>query len=412
MIQHLVAQIECRLGWGSGQNWSNKDFEELSERILTDTKKRLSVTTLKRIWGRAERIANPSSATLDILSQFIGYENWRDFESSEKSFNAPRTLLKASKKMSIPIVIGCLLVFLMILAFYWPSVTIKEKLKPLDANDFTFKSQILTHDLPNSVVFKYDASSAGADAKIEIQQDWDNSKRMTINQKDSVATSIYYHPGFFKSKLVVDDAIVKEEDVFIETDDWLGMLEHDSIPIYLDMKNIKTGDHLAITAETVASYNLDPRISEVEGSLYLVQDFGELYTEDFQLSLQLRNTFENGQTGCQWVKLFVLYDGGAIGIPLAKKGCAANLDLMAFGSYISGKNTDLSGLGTDFTEFVSLRCSSKNGTFKIWVNDEVAYTMPVPDVAKRIIGLSIHFEGAGEVKQVALSHTEGLVYSQ
>ena len=80
MIDSLVAQIEEQLGWGSGSDWSNKDFEELSDRIFDSTKKRLSVTTLKRIWGRAEMVANPSSATLDILSEFIGYKNWREWD--------------------------------------------------------------------------------------------------------------------------------------------------------------------------------------------------------------------------------------------------------------------------------------------------------------------------------------------
>ena len=411
MIQYLVEQIEARLGWGSGQDWSNKDFEELSERILTDTKKQLSVTTLKRIWGRAERIANPSSATLDILSQFVGYENWRDFVNTEKPTKVPKSIVREPKKISVPIAIGCLVVLLGILAFYWPSEKKQEKQEQLNTEDFAFKSKILSHDLPNSVVFNYDASSARPDAKIEIQQDWDTKKRTTVNRKDSVATSIYYHPGFFKSKLVVGGTIVKEEDVFIKTADWLGILERDTIPIYLDAKDINANGRLAITEEIIASYNLDPRTSEVEGSLYLAQDFGELYTDDFQLSLQVRNTFENGQTGCQWVKLFVLYDGGAIGIPLAKKGCAANMDLMAFGSYISGKNTDLSGLGVNFENFVSLKCNSENGNFTILVNDEVAYTMPVSEEAKRIIGLSIHFEGAGEVKQVGLSDRTGIVYS-
>lgn len=73
MTDHLVSRIEERLGWDKGGTWGNKDFEELSECIFNTTNKRLSVTTLKRIWGRAKRVANPSISTLDILSQFIGH---------------------------------------------------------------------------------------------------------------------------------------------------------------------------------------------------------------------------------------------------------------------------------------------------------------------------------------------------
>ena len=91
VIQRLVQQIEQQLGWGSGQEWSNKDFEVLSEQIFERTKKRLSVTTLKRIWGRAELVANPSLGTLDILSQFVGRKNWREYTQTQNHKLSVRT---------------------------------------------------------------------------------------------------------------------------------------------------------------------------------------------------------------------------------------------------------------------------------------------------------------------------------
>ena len=80
MIEALVLLIEDQMKRGRGTDWSNKDFELLGEEIFKVTKKRLSVTTLKRIWGRAEMVAKPSVATLDILAEFSGYIDWRDFE--------------------------------------------------------------------------------------------------------------------------------------------------------------------------------------------------------------------------------------------------------------------------------------------------------------------------------------------
>ena len=46
MIQQLVVQIEQQLGWGSGSQWSNKDFEALSEVIFEKTKKRLKCSKI------------------------------------------------------------------------------------------------------------------------------------------------------------------------------------------------------------------------------------------------------------------------------------------------------------------------------------------------------------------------------
>ena len=122
VIQRLVQKIDQKLGWGSGQEWRNKEFEVLSEQI-----------------------------------------RWYTFDSSE----------------------------------------IQKKGPPVDKRLFAFESKVVSTGLPNSVIFAYDASSADSNAQIEIQQDWDDRKRIEVSQKDSIATCIYYRPGFFKSKLVV-----------------------------------------------------------------------------------------------------------------------------------------------------------------------------------------------------------------
>jgi len=412
MVNHLVELIEAKLGWGKGENWSNRDFEELSEQIFNDTKKRLSVTTLKRIWGRAERIANPSSGTLDILSEYLGHANWREFVNTYDAPLSVETMTKSARGKGVPVAVGVILLVGALLAFYLPTRrnTVKRA-EALKAGAFSFKSKTIGQGIPNSVVFEYDASGSDNSAKIQIQQDWDENKRINVAKEDSVATCIYYRPGFFKSKLVVDGTIVAEEDVFIPTRDWLGTIELDTLPIYLDLDEIKAHNQIAISEETVSQYKIDPRTSEVIVSMYLVKDFGALFTDEFEMSMLLKNTFEKGLTGCQWARIFILYEGGAVGIPLAKKGCSSNFNLMAFGEFIDGKKTDLSGFGVDFSDLIALRCISKDGTLQILVNEQLAYKMEISGFAEKIKGISIHFEGAGTVKNVELGNTSSAVYS-
>ena len=232
----LVLQIEEQLGWGSGQDWSNKDFEALSERIFKATKKRLSVTTLKRIWGRAEMVANPSMATLDILSEYMGHTDWRDFTKASNGTAKPPTFSVSKKGVRQLLVLGLALCMALSIMYYvLPAKENKQK-APIDVSQFGFKGNVVSKGIPNSVIFEYDASLAQPNATIEIQQDWDDRKRISVNKLDSIATCIYYRPGFFKSKLVVDGTIVKEDDVFIGTEGWLGTINKDSIPIYLSKK--------------------------------------------------------------------------------------------------------------------------------------------------------------------------------
>lgn len=59
-----------------------RDFELLSEQIYQRTRQRLSVSTLKRFWGYVDKERDDDKArrsTLDILSQFVGYQEWATF---------------------------------------------------------------------------------------------------------------------------------------------------------------------------------------------------------------------------------------------------------------------------------------------------------------------------------------------
>ena len=53
-IQKCRSQIEIQLGWGSSDLWTNQDFETLSEKIQEATGTYISLTTLKRIWGKVK----------------------------------------------------------------------------------------------------------------------------------------------------------------------------------------------------------------------------------------------------------------------------------------------------------------------------------------------------------------------
>lgn len=413
MKEHLVMAIETHLGWGAGDTWSNKDFEKLSQLIFNTTSKRLSVTTLKRIWGRAEWVANPSAVTLDILSEFLGYEHWRAFVQAKKLQEPKEKTLGKSKLVKIGIPLAALILISALVWFYSQknsdSLRSTASLKP---ENFVFKSRPVSKGIPNSVIFEYDASSADDNSKIEIQQSWDDSKRISLAKNDSIATSIYYHPGFFKSKLVVDDSIVKENDVFITTEDWLGMIEQEPRPIYLNSSDILKEGKLTISPEVVSAHNLDPRASEIFVSFYQVKDFGELHTNSFEMSVTLKNDFEGGLSGaCQRALVYVLYEGGAIGIPLSKKGCVSELTLMTFEKFFDGKKNDLSGFGVDFSDYVDLKCISKNQKLDVSIDGRLVFSTEVPKVPKKIIGISIHLEGAGSVRNVILRKEHNPVYA-
>src|SRR5688572_8498158 len=99
-LESCRQRIEEKVGWGPGSEWQNQDFEALSKRIFKDTKVSLSVSTLKRVWGKIRYDGNPTTATLNALAQFVGYEDWRTFTSHGKPTPSNSTSTKVPWKIS------------------------------------------------------------------------------------------------------------------------------------------------------------------------------------------------------------------------------------------------------------------------------------------------------------------------
>jgi len=415
MIEKLVSHITERLRWGNANTWTNKDFVHLEEQIWEETHKRLSVTTLKRLWGRAEQVSQPSHTTLDILAEFGGFESWRDFLAKEQVIESPSAFGQAgiSFKPRYVWIAGILLIGLIGVWALWGTHKPAKRAEhtPLSLDAFSFKRTVVAEEIPNSVVFAYDATASNNSSSIEIQQSWDDSKRIPVSRGDSIATCIYYRPGHFKAKLVVDSRIVAEDDVLIPTLDWLGVVEENPVPIYLPDEKVQQGSEISISPHLLAEYGFDPKRADIRTSLYKVSDFEDLYTDDFTLDLEVRQTLESSRRGCGNIEIWLLYDGGGVSVPLANKGCVANLGMMTFEEYVEGSRHDLSAFGVEVSKYQSVRMKSQQGKLEVFLNGQQVYQMPVPKQKLGIKGISVHFEGVGGIRNISLSNSTKTVYA-
>ncbi len=266
--------------------------------------------------------------------------------------------------------------------------------------DVLFTTKTVSDGIPNSVVFKYDTSDAPENAIVEIQQNWDKRKRTTINKEDSIATSIYYRPGYFKAKLVINDSIMKEEDLYIQNKDWLGVIEGDPSPLYLNTNDIKSENGIAISEDILSLYGVNPQIDEKWIGFYRVHSFGEIYTDDFDMFTSVKNTSTTGINICKNVRIAILYEGGAIVIPLSLKGCTSELSVRAYDIMFDGKTLDLSGFGVDINKSVNVRCYTEDRQLMFAVDDKNVFAIDLPDLHKKIVGIVYNFEGAGEVTEL------------
>ena len=81
-IKLLLGDIESKLQRGF---ISPKDFVFLHEVIYSELNERVSVSTLKRLWGYSKYLSSPTNSTLSTLSRLTGYRDWTDYVSHRDS---------------------------------------------------------------------------------------------------------------------------------------------------------------------------------------------------------------------------------------------------------------------------------------------------------------------------------------
>lgn len=81
-LNYLLVKVEEKF---SRHIATSSDFETLSLDIERATNELLSASTLKRIWGYVSMKCTPRCSTLDILSRYAGYHDFRGFCQDLKS---------------------------------------------------------------------------------------------------------------------------------------------------------------------------------------------------------------------------------------------------------------------------------------------------------------------------------------
>ena len=398
--------IQDSLGWGDPASWSNEDFDDLSESIFQKTGVRLSVSTLKRIWGKVKYDHSPTTATLNALARFAGFTGWRDLQqqnnhtAAETPIPTPAPAVQPTGRRSllVPLIIGTLTLAALVSLL---SARFIHSTAPAPA--LRFESRSTSDDLPNSVVFDYDASPLHP-KDVMIQQNWDVRRREKVDPNGNRHTSIYYYPGHFMAKLVVDGEIRKESEVFITTKGWKGIVGRNPLPVYLSPEESRDDSgRLGISARTLAAKTGSAVFSDTYTTFANVRPFPGLSGDHFSFSTTLRNTSTVEQCLCRNVRITILGKQSAIIIPLSDKGCIASLSVLTGFSAISGKDHDLSAFGCDFNNWQQVICTENDNMLKVTVNGRQALTVPKAQSIGDIVGIRIMFEGTGAIREAVLS---------
>ncbi len=415
LFQHLKNSIENKLEWGETANWSTADFEKLSDKIQEKTGVILSVSTLKRIFGRIDYQSKPALTTLNTLAQYLGYEDWRAFHNAyaQKEIPQAQVLSKSTFEPQVSaqkkygpvfiIAISSVLVLVLVGLFGYRFV---QKKKQFNSSTFRFSSKtMLTQGLPNSVVFDYDASAANENDSVFIAQSWDTSRKMQVDRNGKHHSAIYYYPGYFRAKLIIGNKIVHEHDIQIKTDGWLGVVEAawGKEPLYFKKDEIALPHEIAVTQELLKSYKIDLLPEAPPVRFYNQKNMTGVMTNNFSFETDIKTGTGGSGNSCQRVEVLLQSKNDIFIVPLVNTACIGDIALTAGGFYTDSKQDDLSGFGCDLSEWTKLKIVCKNQQIRFWINDKPVYATTIKNTPTEIVGLQYRFKGAGFIRNTRLS---------
>lgn len=407
LLAQLRALVEARLGWGTAADWQNRDFERLSERIFEETRVSLSPSTLKRVWGRVRYDSLPTATTLDALARFAGFTAWREFRLAHATPTQPPSLATMQPEAARPVwrwVTAAVLGVVLLLTGIW---AFQKRGKPLRYGAVAFSSQPVARGIPNTVQFRYDATDSNADS-VFIQQSWDPRRRFRVEKTGHAYASTYYFPGYFRAKLVLNDSVVRQHDLYLRSEGWLGTLDREPIPVYFRKPNRPNGA-VGLSEADLAGQQVDVANGIPTTSLHYVEDLGDLPADDFTFETRLRSTFNRGEAVCQRAFVGFLCSDGFHYVPLSIPGCVGELALGFGDAHAEGKTSDFSGFGVDFSDWVTLRCEVRQKDVRVLVNGRLAWQGRFTKPVGKLVGLRYRFHGTGEVASATLFRPDGRV---
>ncbi|MDY8137625.1 hypothetical protein [Aquimarina sp. 2201CG5-10] len=401
LIQKCLRLIEDQLQWGDSRFWHNDVFIELSDKIQQHTHVLLSPTTLKRVWGKVNYDSAPSISTLNTLAQFAGFLNWRDFKNKGNIKQPSWIERKISPNLGI-ITISAAVMTILFLSFY--SMTNKTNSVKPDYSQIQFSSKSITNGLPNSVIFNFNLEGVTSDSLL-IQQFWDATKTIKIHKDQKQATGQYYYPGYFRAKLLIDGKIIKEHDLFIKTDNWLGTIDYAPIPKYIENTKFK-GTKLSFSNTIINEIKLSDQ--PIISSFHYINELPPISGDNFLLETVFKNTYRDKWAVCQKSSIVIVGTKSAYIIPFSIPGCISEIGMMLSEVYLDGKKNDLSALGLDLSELRNIKVITENKLVRIFIDDNQVFSQKYTESIGDVVGIRFRFLGAGEVTNLRLESNNGI----
>lgn len=420
LVDICMKELCKKSGFTDCGNMVQRDLEFICDNIESTTGILISLSTIKRLFnGQFSRL--PQTATLNAISQHLGYQNWQDYKQYKTAGTTTIITNGANGNArdrfpELPItdtrpaytrwlLLTALLVCTGIGLFAMLKLG-KPKAGNFEKASFSI-SRTTQGDLPNTVVFNYNLEEVNADSFF-IQQSWDINRRVRIDKHSHTLTDIYYEPGYHIAKLIANDRVIKTLDVSIPTDRWFFYAKEKkagALPQYINPVGPFKDGSLRLDKNDLTSSGIDVQKQHTYIQVYFPSVF-KSSSDNFVLKTRARvNDINN--SFCPYLMYEVFCQRNFTFFISSAKGCASEINAQFGENYLSGKTNDLSAFGSNVKDWQDIEFTIKNKQVSIKINNAQVYSGKYDQSSGLITGLGFISNGLPEVDFVSLQTLDG-----
>ena len=384
-IRRLKIEFINKLNMGDPLNWSDNQYKVVSESIADETNIIISISTLKRLFGKVKtaKAYIPHDASLNALSIVIGKDNFYDFrkglndELRKTAKNKPKAVIKFLKSKSEIVTItllGLLLISTIInfiLGFSSP------KSKPAKTKALPTPELIMT---PRSAY----TDSCQVRVAFDIPHDYSykgmvfmfNDKLFVTSKRRNYMTFLVKERGIQRARILYRDTIINSAIFSLNDTSWFNNRSGETIYFNNPFENIDFDSEA--NSKVFASCNNDFLISP--DNFLMEIDYDSLYAD-----------YRGGFNSKMIIQL--IFDKNKMQVTLFGKD---NKSKKPYTEISDGKFYDQStalgkALVIDKPGKFNFKMESDNGELQFKFNDKVRYSMYLKEEYGYLRNIKIQF---------------------
>jgi len=461
LIKKAIRLLERKVGYPNSKEWGDKIYGDLSNMIFDATKIRISISTLKRFFGKVKTYKDtykPQIETKNAIALYLGYKDWNHYviinrkskqEESEEidledvdnkdneeiisqeiellevkdehkiddfrnvsidiNFEEPVFQETGTKKFSyqkyfyislITIVLGGSLYF-NFSRKHQITTTIPLKFELVDSVQiFPFTAQL-----------NYDASNIKTDSLfVEFGDNFDYlySGPVYLNPNNKLLNHSYLFPDYYTMKLMNKNSVLLQKKIHVITDNWIAVLSNKTsfaknFYSILPISPIKGG---RLFVPDTQIWNMGINKNQNYWLEYrLVKDFG-FQMDNMNFETFLKNDPLEGGINCNDIIVILRGENNFIQFNFLNKGCTQYAKFFVSEVKISGRENDLSAMGRNVQNGVKLKLKTDKYFCELFCNDTLVAKTKYSQKLGNLKLIEFVFKGVGSVDYVTIEDTK------